>query len=400
MKPALSAVILILASLATGYSQITCNVNAVPPEVRDNGESELVGDLVMKCTSSGPPSSMLINIELFLNVPLTSRITNTVTQETENLLLIDDPQPGLPNVSNTFPYFGQVLGTLGLLAGDPGSGNVYQGAHLLDNTMVWVGVPYVTSGTRTFRLTNIRANTNVLGGPGVIEAVIAVTSDVSVSISGVPSTVAVSADGLKFKSTLLPASIGLLDLQFDELFPAAFKKRIENTILGPLTATHQDVPGVAYCTESGFTPEFSAVTPGAIGSANTGTRLLAEISNIPGATFVFVVPNEVTSSSGNLVAHRVLPPLGSDFSIGTVLTGGGVSLAFVTAAHTADLLYEVTAAAPFLGKNGCATLDSFHIPALGFFPAPLGAAVVKGHLAPVNPTAKASATAPQPRFVP
>jgi len=63
--------------------------------------------------------------------------------------------------------------------------------------------------------------------------------------------------------------------------------------------------------------------------------------------FELIVPNEVTSSSGNLVAHRVLPPLGADFASGTVTTFGGTSFVFVSPARTAELLYEVTAARPF-----------------------------------------------------
>ena len=391
---------IVLATLAPAYSQVvTCNVSpAAAPFVRADGASELVSDVVMTCTSIGPSVSVNVNIQIFLNVNLTSRIMNPITKASEGLLLIDEPQPGVANISNGFPYFGQVLGTPGVPAGTAGSGNVYQATVLSDNTIVWLGVPFVTGGTRTFRMTNIRGNATLLGGSGPILSDVAISGPASVAIANPVSTVAQAANGLKFTSST-PAS-GILDLRFEELFPSAFKKRIENTLGGPLTASYQDVPSVAYCTESGFTPEFSVLTPGAIGSANTGTRLLAQISSVPSSVFVFIVPNEVTSSSGNLVAHRVFPPLGSNFAGGTVSTFGGFSLEFVTAAHTAELLYEVTASAPFLGKNGCAPIDAFNIQVFGFFPQPLASAVVKGHLAPVDPTPKASATAPEPRFVP
>jgi hypothetical protein len=130
-----------VASLAPLYSQvsgpITCTLNsAPPPSVRANGASELVHDVVMTCTNPGPSVSTIVNIQIFLNVNLTSRIMNPVTKLTEGLLLIDDPLPGVANTSNTFPYFGQVLGTPGVAAGAPGSGNVYQATFFLDNTIV------------------------------------------------------------------------------------------------------------------------------------------------------------------------------------------------------------------------------------------------------------------------
>jgi len=64
-----------------------------------------------------------------------------------------------------FPYFGQVLGTSGVR---PRSrfGKRLSGHFLLDNTIVWTGVPYVTGGTRTFRMTNIRANPSILVAVG------------------------------------------------------------------------------------------------------------------------------------------------------------------------------------------------------------------------------------------
>ncbi|MDP8983100.1 MAG: hypothetical protein M3O35_21190 [Acidobacteriota bacterium] len=372
----------------------------MPPLVRTNGASELVSDVVMICTSTGPSVSVNVNIQIFLNVNLTSRIMNPVTKLTEGLLLIDEPKPGVPNVSNGFPYFGQVLGTPGIPAGASGSGNVYQATLFLDNTIVWAGVPWVTGGTRIFRMTNIRGNASNLMGSGPILSDVAISGPVSVAIVNPESVLAQPTDGLKFTSSFPVGAAGTLDLTFTELFPSAFKKRIENTLGGPLTASYQDVPGVNYCTESGFTPEFSPLTPGAIGSANTGTRLLAEISNVPPGVFVFIVPNEVNSTTGNLVAHRVFPPLGGNFAGGTVSTGGGLSLEFVTAARTAELLYEVTASAPFLGKNGCGALDAFTIPAFGFFPVPLTSVNVKGRLAPVDPTPQASASAPEPRFLP
>ena len=390
-----------VTALAPAFSQVlgpvTCNINTLPPEVRANGEAELVSDLVIVCTSMGPSQSVLINIQVFLNVNLTSRIMNPMTHETEALLLIDEPHPGVPNLTNGCPYLGQVLGASGVLACASGSGNVYQARVAANNSVVWLGVPYVTGGTRTFRMSNIRANATQIGavGPGSIQAVVTMAGPVSFTISPPVSTVAFIANGLKFLSSLGPPNT--ITLHFGEIFPTAFKKRIENTFAGPLTASHQDVPGTPYCTESGFTPEFSALTPGAIGSASTGTRLLAHIANIPPAVSALTVPNQVPAPAGTLVADRVVDYL-PNYSGGAVLTSTGFGSVAVTPLHTADLLYEVAAAAPFVGRNGCFTLDSFDIHVIA--PVPWIAPIVNGRLAPVDPTPVASPTAPVPRFVP
>src|SRR5271155_1912903 len=150
------ALAILAATLPAAYSQVaTCALaTPPPPQVAARGESELVEDIVMTCQSGGPSQSISIDVTLALSVNITSRITNTATLASEALLLIDDPKPGVANTSNGFPYFGQVLGTPGILAGVTGSGNVYQAAQLVsggtpvDNVVVWQGVPYVTGGTR------------------------------------------------------------------------------------------------------------------------------------------------------------------------------------------------------------------------------------------------------------
>ena len=382
--------------LAPVYSQVTCSASAsAPPVIRGNGGADLVGDIVVVCTS-GSSVSTLVNFSYFLNTELTSRITNPITMDTEALLLIDDPQPGVPNTSNGFPYFGQVLGTAGIPAGDPGSGNVYQSQVVNNNQVVWPGVPFVTGGTRTFRFTNIRSNASVLGGSGNILSFLSISGSFPVTLVNPQNVVAIAISGLNFTSS---HSSGLINLHFQEGFARAFKKRIENTVVGPLTAVHQDVPGVDSCTESGFTPEFSSLTPGDIGSATTGTRLLARITKLPPPVSTVTVPNLVTAASGLLVAHLVTSPLGSDFAAGTVLTGAGTT-SLAVSGRAVDVLYEVTAAAPFMGINGCAVIDSFDIAVAVPFGGGLGAVKVAGALAPRDATMIASPTAPTPRFVP
>jgi len=69
-------------------------------------------------------------------------------------------------------------------------------------------------------------------------------------------------------------------LRFEELFPSALRKRIENTPGGPLTAIRQDSPGIDFCTESDSLPSFHRDSK-RHWFGYDGTRLLAEFSKIP-----------------------------------------------------------------------------------------------------------------------
>jgi hypothetical protein len=251
-------------------------------------------------------------------------------------------------------------------------------------------------------MTNVRSAPASIGIPGAtVNALIEMDGPDPISVvQPLPSGVVIATmqEAMTFTSTA--PSHGRLDLKFEEKFPSAFKKRIEN-LSAPLDATHQDVPGTVYCTESGFTPEFSAVTAGAVGSADTGTRLLAKLDSLPHAVSLLIVPNEVSASSGPLVAHRVFPPFAADFVGGSIPIIGGVSLVGVSG-HSAELLYEVTANSPFHGVTGCNVIDTFDINVSSFPAVPLGAAVVTGHLVPTDPDpfATPSPTSPRPRFKP
>ena len=95
--------------------------------MRAEGLAEPVGDIVVSCTGGTPGPSSPIQITVELNANLTSRILNTASSASEALLLFDEPQPDQVNMSNGFPYNGQVLGTPGIAAGASGSGNIYPG---------------------------------------------------------------------------------------------------------------------------------------------------------------------------------------------------------------------------------------------------------------------------------
>ena len=164
---------------------------------------------------------------------------------------------------------------------------------------------------------------------------------------------------------------------------------------GPLVSVKQNQPGAFHCTESGFNPDFTTVAPGATGSANTGTRLAAKITGIPGFVSFILVPNDL--ASGQIVAARVPPPYVLPFTGGVPIVTLGLG-AVPVVGGTAMVLYEVVAAAPYAGINGCAALDSFTITAQPWPFGSLAGTNATGFFAPSDPTLVISGPAPEPRF--
>ena len=79
----------------------TCVANAgVPPIVRSEGVTELVGDLILNCQGGTPtPAGVnipLSNIQIFLNTNITSRLLNSGNLS-EATMLIDEPYPRSPD---------------------------------------------------------------------------------------------------------------------------------------------------------------------------------------------------------------------------------------------------------------------------------------------------------------
>jgi hypothetical protein len=352
-----------------------------------NGESELTSDLVFTCTNGElsilAPPTIHLNIEMFLNTNLTSRLDN-LHGLVDTVLLLDEPAAAE-----------QAVGT-----------NVFQGTLGANNLATWNNIP-LAAGTHTYRITNIRANAHMIDVVGShVLATVNVNGSDGLSFTGSNVPLAFLATPMEFGASPILSTVVLdsgLDLKFAEQYVGAFKKRIENTT-GPFTFQYQDTPGVNYCTESGFTPKYQALPiPGEIGLADTGTRLLATLSNLPPSVFTLIVPYQVTSTFGLLVAHLVIPPYGPNHEFGTVSTLTGTSAVAVNpVSHTAEVVYEIAAAAPYAGKNGCGVTETISIPVIPFFQTSLVSAVVTVVLAPDDPTsslAVASGTAPIPRFV-
>jgi len=202
-------------------SPLTCTASvAVPPQLRSEGMTELIGDIVITCTGGAAVATgsaiPTANVTVSLGTQVTSRIlgNNGSSSSTEALLLIDEPNSGLPAPVPGFgPAAPQSLCPTANLGAGPGgcveyaangtavnggtlpvasssttaaiaTYNVFQGI-VSSNQVTFQGIPIlppVSSGSsRVFRITNVRANVSGLGGgglPGTTQLL------ASVSISG------------------------------------------------------------------------------------------------------------------------------------------------------------------------------------------------------------------------
>jgi hypothetical protein len=216
---------------------LQCVANAgVPPTVRAEGLTELVGDLVLNCNGGTPTlAGQLVpqaNVTIFLSTNITSRITSN--PYTEALLLIDEPHKSGVTAAVPLQACDPTNGNLGVCAiqGSPTSNgvgtynptvggnlvnpngtatasnvtrpNVFQGRLTGVNQVTFFGVPIDAPGTNTtriIRITNIRGNANQLGVsstlvPTQITAFISITGSTSVPVNNPQQTVAFVQRGL------------------------------------------------------------------------------------------------------------------------------------------------------------------------------------------------------------
>jgi hypothetical protein len=377
-----------------GSTPLTCNVNTTnTPILRSEGITELVGDIVITCSggqifANGSPAP-LVNITVSLTTQVTSRLLGTGASEA--LLLVDEPNSGLPVV---IPNFGPGAGFIDCTTPNNGAGtggcgpvtvlaqtgtdgkvyqtavnssggaapNTYQGI-ASGNQVTFLGVPVVppgTNGNRVFRITNVRVNASGIGGGTVsgslpVQASILVSNPSALPIS-IPTPIvgfvqsslsaSVSAGPTTFaqcvSTTLGQASI----VTFAEKFASAFKTRVDPTVAGQTNsagnALVQNKPGTIYNSESGFTLAVTSTTgSGNAGLADAGTRFTAVFNNLPAGARIFV-------SQFGLI--QTAPGVWAQQSFTSIPTTLGPSLAeFVTSETTPDGAGTIPAGTPLSG---------------------------------------------------
>lgn len=329
---AVVALLVGLVPMASAQVGVQCIANAaVPPTLRSEGLTELVGDIVLNCNGGTPTTAgqtiPQANITIFLNTQVTSRLLNS--PQSEAVLTVDEPTalqtsaaqtctsitgciaiaagPGAVNALE-FKGFNAATGgacTVGT-AGCTGNPNVFQGS-VAGNSVQFVGIPIDPPGsqsTRIYRITNVRANATIpapggSGTPGQIIALISATPATS-GQTGQSSTFAINnptqivgfvqtslqttVTAFASASTALNASTLQLQqcvgagvsggktgtfatLNYIELFPTAFKTR---TIAGAGFASPQDTLGLVYNSETGYYNPRLAVPLGGGGVVASG----------------------------------------------------------------------------------------------------------------------------------
>ena len=143
-----------------------------------NGHAELVETLLVTCSGGTRPRPASRSLQGTIAVVLDTSITSRLLAQgwSEALLLVDELTPATQvvcgNSSGVCSLQGNGTG-LGTYDGNIGRANVYQGQPASSSEIDFVSVPLDppgTNGTRTFRITNIRADASSTGSSGKISA--------------------------------------------------------------------------------------------------------------------------------------------------------------------------------------------------------------------------------------
>ncbi|MBI4877690.1 MAG: hypothetical protein HY822_23915 [Acidobacteria bacterium] len=453
-----------VASAQVNVPAFQCVANAgVPPIVRAEGLAELVGDLVLNCTggypagsAGGPASVPQVNVQIFLNTNVTSKLLDGSSSNNESLLMIDEPTATEQNgcgasggctVPNRPLVPGGVYKNWTDTSVTPNVAyqpkNVFQGKLQGANSIVWLGVPVDAPGTtftRIIRITNVRANANQLGVsstliPTQIVAFISATGTTSIPINNPQQTVAWIQTGLSFSvrypngdsgapdpfsqcssnnkdlfgdTTKTNATVSLR-LRFSEGFASAFKTAYTSgPTYGGVTAD-QATPGQIYQgSESGF---FNSLTnfPNSVGGrADQGTRLRAVFNSVPAGTRLFatLTNRDPSSSKTGILVNVAADGSGGYVPVPKLTTTSSSDANFVSYdiaeipvfGGTGSVVWEVT-------KANALSIDSWDFGIVLAYKADtsnslpgLGTATVNGMLAPVSTITTSSGVAPVPRF--
>lgn len=411
--PVLALVVMMAAVASAQSSTFSCQANSgVPPILRAEGLAEPVGDLTLDC-KGGPEGSttpMFVNVQIFLTTNITS---NVLGSNVEAALLIDDPAPAAQCLG---PSPNTALVTTGSNSGGSGcTANMWLGQQVAGstNSVIWKGIPVIPPGSvgnRIIRITNVRANaTGVPTGsfiPGTVNEYISITGSTSISVGNQPQLVGYVQESLKVTVGSASAkqcsdTSKTVNITFEEIFPSAFRKKIETDSSAIPAEIEQSTVGFNYTTESIFTNQTLVPGMSTAGKANQGTRFIVKVSNVQNGVGVSV-PSWVTPSSSALNIVYV-PGAASDGSGGTVdLTiSGSKSISLSGGAGYA--VYEVVGEGN--GMNGLAEDQVFTVPVTFSWTTNIGSGVpglgtnqMAGGYGPISSTTTMSSTAPEPRF--
>jgi uncharacterized protein (TIGR03437 family) len=358
-------------------STARCQVSSSPVQVRAEGLTERLGDIVLQCTGSVPGAVFTGNFTLSLPVSVTNRV-DANNQTRDAVVSVDLGSGFVPTA-----IAGQVSG----------------------NSISFNGISYTApaSGNVNLRISNVRAAMNQLGYMSAVPAPITASLVSSLAVDQSQIVVAYSQAGM-FASL---SSTGI----------SCYGSPVPDTLDLPNLFAAGTALASTRVTE-GFATAFEARTAG----LDTGTRFLVNYSGFPAATHLYI-PDAVAGSdalvptaggdlnlpqavgqylpgSGALVLVRVT---GADstgaggFAVAPPQGAGPVTLGSVSEVLLTNgsgyAVYEVAAANPSVQETA-------QFPTFISLPRSTPPAVAQETiaLAPVSSVTTASATAPVPRF--
>ena len=383
----------------------SCSSNAVPPIVRSEGLAEIVGDVILSCSTIGLPSSesyLKFNLSLALNVNVTNNRDFGAGANFTDAVLVTQENLGNPTTESEFG--GQ----------DPRFPLPRYGSLASSNRLEWNGIDFPIPGggdpplpsVITLRITNVRARVNIGSNPALrveqssaISAFISMTGPLTVPISNNVLNVGVPIEGLieGYRNALNngPASLeGSLQCVPQNISsggavqgPASFHVRVEEGFatafkpLGQPTTT----PGNS-TNEAGFPTPGSGVNGG---GANQGTRFMLQFFNIP-TGIRMAVRDQVLSGSSQAVRIVNVDAAGVG---GSPAPGQGLQELPISQGST-RAVYEWVNGDPFSTE----TLD---IPVVvGYDAVAEGSIFALTDFAPIGFNGNSDGPSPEPRFQP
>src|SRR5262245_11410456 len=149
-----------------------CVVTAVPSQVRSEGITERMGDIVLECTGSNPGAVLTGNFSVYLPVTITNRVDSS-SRTSDAVFYVDYGNGFVPLGIQGF-ISGQIIAFNGISVTIPPSGNI------------------------KLKVSNIRGNVNQFGSsvPQQLLAQIIFSSNASILVNQSQLTVAFAQPGL------------------------------------------------------------------------------------------------------------------------------------------------------------------------------------------------------------
>lgn len=391
------------------------------PTLRQEGGSELAGDFIVICsggvpTPTGQPLPIVsFNLNTPNSVPFAARLLSGAVPNgrTESLALLDEPAAASQMVcaDASLPCSIPATGSgQGDYTGASGRPNVFQAVAISPTTQRF-NIPFDPPGlgTRILRFTNLRVDARQ-APPGAVSLSVGATGSLFIPFSNPQQLIGFVAGSESITvqgGNTIPYRISQFMVTFTEGFASSLRPRSSAAFAGNDTSpapANQNVPGQNYNAESGFHNSAFPVLSSQgdlskAGVADSGTRLIVKVANVPSGVQL-MVPGSVrsgTSTNPNLGTLRLVT---TDLNGGGAFLVDGISGGLVPMSldvnGNAYATYEVLSTDP-------QQIETVSIPVAPLYPANNAAllwssTVVNAGLAPLDPTAGVSLTASIPRF--